>query len=76
VVATHGIASTPLLGRALTRLMKHLHPGRELHFTYHSSGYGPGQNGVDPRLLTGDENAILDFRSARTERSPGISITT
>ncbi len=25
-------------------------------------GYGPGQNGVDPALLTGDDNAILDFR--------------
>jgi len=25
-------------------------------------GYGPGQNGVDPAVLTGDENAILDFR--------------
>ena len=27
-----------------------------------SCGYGPGQNGVDPKALAGDVNAILDFR--------------
>ena len=45
-----------------TRLLRQIHPGKELAFTYHSSGYGPGVNGVDPKLLDGDENAILDFR--------------
>ena len=50
----------PLLGR-LT-LDEHVHPGEDLKFTYHASGYGPGQNGVDPALLVGQENAILDFR--------------
>lgn len=42
--------------------MKHLHPRDELSFAYHSSGYGPGSSGVDPKLLVGDENVILDFR--------------
>jgi hypothetical protein len=31
-------------------------------FAYHAAGYGPGQNGVDPKVLSGDVNAILDFR--------------
>ena len=63
VVATHGHCFDGLCSAVqFTRLMKHLHPGAELRFTYHSSGYGPGQNGVDPKLLVGDENAILDFR--------------
>ncbi|WP_394821216.1 hypothetical protein [Pendulispora albinea] len=62
-VATHGHCFDGLCSAVLfTRLMKHLHPGRELAFTYHSSGYGPGQNGVDPKLLAADINAILDFR--------------
>ncbi len=42
--------------------MKHVHGSEALSFTYFSSGYGPGSNGVDPKLLDGDENAILDFR--------------
>ena len=47
-----------------TRLYRHhLHrlPG-DAAFTYHGAGYGPGQNGVDPRILSGQVNAILDFR--------------
>ena len=47
-----------------TRLYRHhLHrlPGGAT-FTYHGAGYGPGQNGVDPKILTGQVNAILDFR--------------
>lgn len=45
-----------------TRLLRHLHPSEELSFTYKAMGYGPGQNGVDPALMKGDDNAILDFR--------------
>ena len=30
-------------------------------FVYHACGYGPEQGGVSPTLLSGDENAILDF---------------
>jgi hypothetical protein len=45
-----------------TRLMRHLHPGEELAFTYRAMSYGPGQNGVDPNVLRGDDNAILDYR--------------
>jgi hypothetical protein len=45
-----------------TRLLRHLHPGEEMAFTYRAQGYGPGSNGVDPAIFTGQENAILDFR--------------
>lgn len=63
VVATHGHCFDGLCSAVMfTRLMKHVHPGEELSFTYKGQGYGPGQNGVDPALLTGDENVILDYR--------------
>jgi nucleotide-binding universal stress UspA family protein len=45
-----------------TRLYRHRFGGEDATFTYHAAGYGPGQNGVDPKLVTGDVNAILDFR--------------
>jgi len=44
-----------------TRLYRHL-SGTGASFAYHGAGYGPGQNGVDPKILDGDVNAILDFR--------------
>jgi hypothetical protein len=45
-----------------TRLYRHHFPGDGATFAYHAAGYGPGQNGVDPKVLSGDVNAILDFR--------------
>jgi hypothetical protein len=45
-----------------TRLYRHVSPDDGATFTYHGAGYGPGQNGVDPGVLVGDVNAILDFR--------------
>jgi hypothetical protein len=63
VVATHGHCFDGMCSAAMfTRLLRHLRPGEDLSFTYHSLGYGPGQNGVDPKLLVGDDNAVLDFR--------------
>lgn len=63
VVATHGHCFDGLCSAVMfTRLMRHLHPGEELSFSYRAMGYGPGQNGVDPSVLDGDDNAILDFR--------------
>ncbi len=47
-----------------TRLYRHRFPDDGASFTYHGAGYGPGLNGVDPKVLTGDVNAILDFRFA------------
>jgi hypothetical protein len=63
VVATHGHCFDGLCSAVMfTQLMRHVHRGEELSFKYKAMGYGPGQNGVDPALLTGDDNAILDFR--------------
>jgi hypothetical protein len=63
VVATHGHCFDGLCSAVMfTELMRHLNPGEELAFTYRGMGYGPGQNGVDPAVLTGEDNAILDFR--------------
>ncbi len=69
VVATHGHCFDGLCSAVMfTRLMKHIHRGEDLSFTYKAMGYGPGQNGVDPALLTGEDNAILDFRFTTTPR--------
>jgi nucleotide-binding universal stress UspA family protein len=51
-----------------TRLYRHRFPDDGATFTYHGAGYGPGQNGVDPKLVTGDVNAILDFRYSPLEK--------
>jgi hypothetical protein len=63
VVATHGHCFDGVCSAVMfTRLLSHVHAGEALAFEYHACGYGPGQNGVDPKLLAGDVNAILDFR--------------
>jgi hypothetical protein len=63
VVATHGYCFDGMCSAVMfTRLLKHVYRGQELVFRYHAASYGPGQNGVDPALLNGDDNAILDFR--------------
>ena len=63
VVATHGHCFDGLCSAAMfTRLYRHRFAGDGATFTYHGAGYGPGQNGVDPKVLAGDVNAILDFR--------------
>jgi hypothetical protein len=69
VVATHGHCFDGLCSAFLfTRLVRHLFPGAEPRFEYHGCGYGPGQNGVDPKLLAGDLNAILDFRFSSSQK--------
>lgn len=63
VVATHGHCFDGLCSAVMfTRLMRHVHPGEDLAFSYRAMGYGPGSNGVPPETLDGDINAILDFR--------------
>jgi hypothetical protein len=51
-----------------TRLYRHRFQSDGATFTYHAAGYGPGQNGVDAKLVTGDVNAILDFRYSPLEK--------
>jgi hypothetical protein len=63
VVATHGHCFDGLCSAVMfTRLYRHRFPADGATFAYHGAGYGPGQNGVDPKVLAGDVNAILDFR--------------
>jgi hypothetical protein len=69
VVATHGHCFDGMCSAVMfTRLLRHLHPGEELSFTYRAQGYGPGQNGVDPAIFTGEENAVLDFRFSQASK--------
>lgn len=63
VVATHGHCFDGLCSAVMfTRLYRHRFAGDGATFTYHGAGYGPGQNGVEAKVLSGDVNAILDFR--------------
>lgn len=69
VVATHGHCFDGLCSAVMfTRLLRHLHPNEELTFKYRAMGYGPGQNGVDPAVLDGEDNAILDFRFSASSK--------
>ena len=66
-VATHGHCFDGLCSAvAFTHLRRAL--GGDLAFEYFGAGYGPGPNGVDPKRLRGDENAILDFRFSRSDK--------
>jgi hypothetical protein len=63
VVATHGHCFDGLCSAVMfTHLYRHRFGNDGATFAYHAAGYGPGQNGVDPKVLAGDVNAILDFR--------------
>ncbi len=65
VVATHGHCFDGLCSAVMfTRLYRHRFPGDGAEFSYHGAGYGPGQNGVESKVLDGDVNVILDFRYA------------
>ena len=67
-VATHGHCFDGLCSAVVfTHFMRALR-GPDATFEYFGAGYGPGQNGVDPQKLRGDENAILDFRFSRSEK--------
>ncbi len=62
VVATHGHCFDGLCSAAMfARLLTHTERDG-LSFTFTACGYGPGQNGVEAKVLSGDVNAILDFR--------------
>lgn len=62
VVATHGHCFDGLASAVVfTKLMRHIH-GADLQFEYHACGYGIGQKVPSTSLLSGDFNAILDYR--------------
>jgi len=63
VVATHGHCFDGLASAVVfTRLARRLYETSELSFVYRGCGYGAGQLRADERVLTGDQNAILDYR--------------
>jgi hypothetical protein len=69
VVATHGHCFDGLASAVtFTRLLRHLRT-TPLEFEYRACGYGNGQ--LHPEgILTGEENAILDYRFSQT---PGLT---
>lgn len=62
VVATHGHCFDGMCSAALFSRLVRARISETAQFTYHACGYGPDQGGVNPDILRGDENAILDFR--------------
>jgi hypothetical protein len=65
VVATHGHCFDGMCSAALFTRLARTRISENAKFTYRACGYGPEQGGVDPAVLNGDENAILDFRYAK-----------
>lgn len=62
VVATHGHCFDGLASAVLfTHLLKQT-DDRPLQFSYRACGYGAGQRTANATLLSGTENAILDYR--------------
>ena len=69
VVAAHGHCFDGMCSSAIfSHLFSRLHPGEAIDFAYRACGYGPGENGVDPRLLVGEENVILDYRYSVSDK--------
>jgi hypothetical protein len=68
VVATHGHCFDGLASAVLfTRLLRHV-DAQTKKLEYRGCGYGIGQHRADEKLLSGDHNAILDYRFAPTAR--------
>lgn len=68
VVATHGhcfdgLASAVIFSRLVRKV-----EGKGVELTYRAAGYGQGQKGVTSEILSGDQNAILDYRFLASER--------
>lgn len=69
VVATHGHCFDGMASAALfAHLIRRLRHGTALELKFLSCGYGPNMSQVPPHWLTGEENAILDFRYTASKR--------
>ena len=67
VVATHGHCFDGLASAVLfSRLVRQV-DGKATTFAYRGCGYGANQATATPDLLSGDGNAILDYRFTATE---------
>src|SRR5260221_6483479 len=68
VVATHGHCFDGLASAVVfTRLIQAVE-GTQPTFTYRACGYGEGQLSATDAVLSGDQNAILDYRFSPSER--------
>jgi hypothetical protein len=68
VVATHGHCFDGLSSAVVfSRLMQQL-GATGASFEYRTCGYGSGQTRAEEKLLTGDENAILDYRFCPSQK--------
>lgn len=68
VVATHGHCFDGLASAVMfTRLLSHLE-GPGVNFSFKACGYGAGQARAEERVLSGDQNAILDYRYFPSDR--------
>ena len=68
VVAAHGHCFDGLASAVMfTHFRKRIDP-RPVRFKYRSCGYGPQMRNIPGKWLTGDENAIVDFKFAAPEK--------
>lgn len=69
VVATHGHCFDGMASAALfAHLIRKVRGGTLFELRYLSCGYGPNMSQIPAFWLTGDENAILDFRYTASKR--------
>ncbi len=62
VIATHGHCFDGLASAVMFTRIRQALDGDQPTFEYRGCGYGVGQQRPDDQLLSGDENAILDYR--------------
>jgi hypothetical protein len=68
VVATHGHCFDGLASAVVfTRLLGAL-DGPKNHYAYRACGYGDGQTAITEGMLSGEQNAILDYRFFKSPR--------
>ncbi|HMI89649.1 MAG TPA: hypothetical protein VK550_36500 [Polyangiaceae bacterium] len=68
VVATHGHCFDGMCSAALFTRLARARISPAATFRYFACGYGPEPGGVSPAILSGDENAILDFRYTKSPK--------
>ena len=68
VIATHGHCFDGMCSAALFTRLARARLSEAATVRYHACGYGPEPGGVNPAILSGDENAILDFRYTKSPK--------
>lgn len=68
VVAAHGHCFDGLVSATLFCHLRTSLDDKRYRFSYRSCGYGPNMQTVPEKWLSGDENAIVDFRFADSDK--------